>query len=437
MRNQIKQSASKASVLPPTVCSKDGWSDGSEAAHEFTESYPEPPIEVGLLTGGIDKPYAFGLAMALKSKGVRLDFIGSDEVDSHELHTSPNLKFLNLRGNQQDANFATKMRRILIYYARLIRYASAAKPKVFHILWNNRFQTFDRTVLMLYYKLQGKKIVFTAHNVNAAKRDSKDSLLNRLTLRIQYQLANHIFVHTEIMKMELLKDFGVHEAAVTVIPFGINNAVPHTAALTPEKAKKQLGIKNGERSILFFGRIGPYKGLEYLVDAFEKIVVKHSGYRLIIVGKPKAGAEKYLEDIQRTISSDPESGRVIQKIGFIPDEETELYFKAADVVVIPYTSASQSGVLFLGYSFGLPVIATDVGSMKDDIVEGRTGLLCKARDSVDLARAIEGYFAGDMYKHLDERRQEIRDYANDRNSWDVVGDIIRGVYAQLSGRQPS
>jgi glycosyltransferase involved in cell wall biosynthesis len=398
----------------------------------------QPEIEVGLLTGGGDKPYAFGLAMTLISKGVCLDFIGSDELDSPELHRIPNLRFLNLRGNQrQDVSLATKVRRISVYYARLIRYASVATPKIFHILWNNKFRTFDRTLLMLYYKLQRKKIVFTAHNVNAAKRDSNDSVLNRLTLKIQYQLADHIFVHTERMKSELLKDFGVRERAVSVIPFGINNSVPHTAALTPQHAKQRLGIRGSEKTILFFGRIGPYKGLEFLVAAFQRIVAKNGDYRLIIVGRPKRGGEKYLEEIQRKINRDVKPGQVIQKIEFVPDEETECYFKAADVLVLPYTEIFQSGVLFLGYSFGLPVIASDVGSLREAVVEGRTGLLCKPCDPVDLARAIETYFASDLYKRLDDRRQEIRDYANSRNSWDVVGEITRDVYLSLSGKRLS
>ena len=69
-----------------------------------------------------------------------------------------------------------------MYYAKLIRYAATAKPRIFHILWNNKFEFFDRTLLMLYYRLLGKKIVLTVHNVNAGRRDSKDTRLNRLTL---------------------------------------------------------------------------------------------------------------------------------------------------------------------------------------------------------------------------------------------------------------
>ena len=75
---------------------------------------------------------------------------------------------------------------------------------------------------------------------------------------------------------------------------------------------------------------------------------------------------------------------------YIPDDETELYFKAADVLVLPYRHIYQSGVLFLGYSFGLPVLAADVGALKEEIVEGKTGFVFKPEDSVDLASPSTG-----------------------------------------------
>jgi glycosyltransferase involved in cell wall biosynthesis len=111
-----------------------------------------------------------------------------------------------------------------------------------------------------------------------------------------------------------------------------------------------------------------------------------------------------------------------------------MYFKAADVLVLPYTHVFQSGVMFLGYSFGLPVIATDVGSLRDDIIEGRTGFLCGPSDPVDLANKIESYFESDLFKNLAGRRQEIQDYAKERHSWDVVGEKTRDVYAALARR---
>lgn len=389
-----------------------------------------PELEVGLLTGGQDRHYAFGLAMALIAKGVCLDVIGSDLVDGPEMHVTPRLRFLNLDGSKQEASVGIKIKRILVSYARLIRYAATAKPKIFHILWNNKFQLFDRTLLMLFYKLLGRKVVLTAHNVNAGRRDSKDSLLNRLSLGVQYGLADHIFVHTEKMRNELLEQFHVGKAAVTIIPYGINNAVPDTD-LTSAEAKQRLGIRDGERTVLFFGAIKQYKGLEYLVAAFQQIATTQGGYRLIIAGERKKGSEEYLSKIQETIGRDSSREQVIQKIEFIPDDETELYFKAADVAVLPYTEIFQSGILFLAYSFGLPVIATDVGSLGEDISEGRTGFVCKPCDPNALAAAILRYFDSDLFRELDERRQEIRDYALSRHSWEAVGELTRNVYSGL------
>jgi glycosyltransferase involved in cell wall biosynthesis len=387
--------------------------------------------EIALLTGGGDRPYAHGLAMALMAKGICLDFIGSDELDSVELRESPGLTFLNLRGSQEeDAGFVRKVSRVAMYYARLIRYASASRPKVLHILWNNRFELFDRTVLMGYYRLRGKRVALTVHNVNAGRRDSHDSLLNRLSLGVQYRLADHIFVHTKAMKSELVEDFAVREQAVTVIPLGFNNSVPDTD-LSHGQARRRLGIGDAEKVILFFGRISPYKGVEFLVAAFQRVMAQGGDYRLIIAGKPERSCEKYVDKIRQAISSDGSRERVIQRMEFIRDEETEVYFKAADVFVLPYTEVFQSGVLILGYGFGLPVIATDVGSFGEEIIEGETGFLCRTRDSVDLARTIEAYFQSDLFKALSSRRPGIREYARTRYSWETVSEATRAVYAKL------
>ena len=84
-----------------------------------------------------------------------------------------------------------------------------------------------------------------------------------MTLKAQYRLCDRVFVHTDKMKQELIDEFGVAETAVTVIPYGINNAVPNTS-LTSADAKKHFGIDPDDKTLLAFGNIGPYKGLEYL-----------------------------------------------------------------------------------------------------------------------------------------------------------------------------
>lgn len=389
-------------------------------------------ISVSLLTGGSDRPYVFGLTTALRARGITLDLIGSDELDIPEFQSRPGLKFLNLRGSQlSDASFAQKTTRIFIYYLRLVLYAVSAKPKIFHILWNNKFEHFDRTLLMLWYRILGKRIVLTVHNVNTAKRDCKDSLLNRLTLRVQYRLAHHIFVHTEKMKSELIDQFGVQRTRATVIPFGINNAAPKTC-LSAVGAKQRLSIREDDKVILFFGRITPYKGIEYLISAFRLVSAKDERYRLVIAGRVDR-CEEYWSTIRKDIFQEVQNGKILLRDEFIPDDETEVYFKAADALVLPYKDIYQSGVLFLGQSFGLPVLAADVGSLKEDVIEGETGFVFNPGDSADLARAIEQYFASDLYCELTSRRAKIVDSATRRHSWDVVGQMTLNVYAALMG----
>jgi glycosyltransferase involved in cell wall biosynthesis len=389
-------------------------------------------LDVALLTGCQDRPYAFGLATALGPLDVHLDFVASGDLDSPELRATPNLRFLNFEGVRRNSGGLTKVRTLLTYYLRLLRYAATSQSRIFHILWNNRLQYVDRTLLMLYYKLQEKKIVLTAHNVNQARRDRNDTLLNRLTLRIQYRLVDHIFVHTEKMKTELIDDFGVADRAITILTHPINDAFPDTQ-LTPKEAKRRLGLTEHEKTLLFLGRIRSYKGLEYLLTAFERLVQRDGSYRLVIAGEPKKGDESYFDEIRRRIAPEQSAGRIILDARFIPDSDMELYLKAADALVLPYKDISQSGVLFLAFTFGLPVIAADVGSFGEVVVDGRTGFLFRPEDPDDLMRAIEAYFNSGLYANLDERRVEIGEHFKREHSWAAVAESTRRAYSQVNG----
>ena len=388
---------------------------------------------VSLLTAGRDKPYALGLAASLLAAGTHFDFIGSNEVNSAELNASPQVNFLNLRGDQSvNASAARKMWRVLAYYFRLMRYAIMARPKIFHILWNNKFEMFDRTVLMVIYKLLGKKICLTVHNVNVKTRDGGDSWWNRATLKFQYARCDHVFLHTERMRQELVSQFDFPAANASVIPFGINSTTPNTR-LTGAEARMKLGLAATDKVLLFFGNLAPYKGVEYLVQAFEKIAPADETLRLIIAGRPK-GEETYWAGLLEKINRSAVRAKIILKIEYVPDAETEIYFKAADVLVLPYTHIFQSGVLFLGYNFGVPVVASDVGQLRDDILEGETGFVCAPKDAAALAAALKKYFASDLFLRLPARRQDIFNFANDRYSWSKVADITTGVYHKLANK---
>jgi glycosyltransferase involved in cell wall biosynthesis len=128
--------------------------------------------------------------------------------------------------------------------------------------------------------------------------------------------------------------------------------------------------------------------------------------------------------------------QVILEVRYIADEEMETYFKAADVLVLPYTQIFQSGVLFMSHNFGLPVIATDVGTFRDDIIEGTNGYVCRPNDPEDLAKSIESYFSSELFRNLDERRASIQNSVRLSHSWGTVSKITGDVYARVSQHLP-
>ena len=396
---------------------------------------PARAPRIALLTGGDDRPYALGLTSALVEAGVVVEFVGSDRVDGPELHGTPWVRFLNLRGDQSEsAPLAAKIRRLLAYYGRLLRYAVTARPRIFHILWNNKFEWFDRTLLMLHYRLMGRKVVMTVHNVNVARRDGYDSAFNRFTLGLQYRLACHLFVHTAKMKAELMSDFAVSSDKVSVIPFAVNDKIPVTS-LTPEEARKRLGLDPAHQVGLAFGQIAPYKGLDQIVAALPEIIKRYPQFRLVVAGKVKQGFEDYWRTLQDKLASEPLRDHVLLRIEHIPDEQVEVYFKAADVSLMPYTEIFQSGVLFLAYTYGLPVIASDVGSFREDIEEGVTGWICRPQDPSDLARCLTKHWGSALHQTMAESRGRIQKWAQEKYSAAKVAAITRDVYNQLDGRE--
>lgn len=386
---------------------------------------------VAVFTGGIDKPYALGLGQALANRGVPFDLLGNEEMDAPEAGTDVRARLQRLYGDQRRKRGKVGKQILnLLVYLRLLRFTVTTKARVFHLLWNYRLEQFDRTILMLLFKLMRKRVVLTVHNVNAAERDGHDSALNRWTLSFQYRLADHLFVHTELMGRELVTGFGISPDRVSVIPFGINDTVPKTA-ITCLESRDKLQLGANDRVVLFFGRIKPYKGLEHLVRAFQQASASDADLRLVIAGEPNKESLGYWKGIQSEIESWDERARIRCEIRHILDAETEVYFKAADVLALPYTNIFQSGVLFLAYNFGLPVIATDAGSLNEMIREGETGFVCAAGDDADLARVLGTYFSSDLYRNLAGRRAGIRQFAAERSSWEKVAEITEHVYQNV------
>ena len=293
-------------------------------------------VEVALLTGGQDLSYAYGLATTLGRLGTRVHVIGVERVDHVAFHTSDRLIFVDLGGVRPEANVMAKLFQLTLYYLRLLAYVTFRSPAIIHILWNSKFEYFDRTLLTLYFRLLGKRVVLTAHNINKAKRDSCDSLFNRVTLKIQYSLADRVFVHTEKMKAEMVREFGTPRGRVEVVPFGINILVPDTE-LTTSEARRRLGIRADERTILFYGRIVPYKGLECRLCSSASVEERREVY-FIIAGQPMKGYEAYVDRIRQAIDNEETSCRVLCRWNSSPTTRRSYISERSNVLVLRYKS---------------------------------------------------------------------------------------------------
>lgn len=187
-----------------------------------------------------------------------------------------------------------------------------------------------------------------------------------------------------------------------------------------QEACKRLGLSPNERYTLFFGLIRDYKGLDTLLEAWSKF--RREGHKLLIAGEFYTSADKY----HRLIESLGIKEDIILHDFFIPDEDVRNYFSVADCVVLPYKSATQSGVTQICYNFCTPVIVTDVGGLKEIVPDGRVGYVC-APSAEGVHEALEKMYSGDNIARFAEAMQEERK----RFTWRAMCDKIEELYSLI------
>lgn len=160
-----------------------------------------------------------------------------------------------------------------------------------------------------------------------------------------------------------------------------------------QEAESALGLIPGKKNLLFFGLIREYKGLDVLLEAFSRL---DDTYQLIVAGEPYGSFEKY----QRIIDNSPAKDRIRLFTRYIKDSEVKDYFSAADLAVLPYRSATQSGISAIAYHFEVPMVVTDVGGLRQTIGDCGTGLVASKADPDLIAGEIREYFSNENLKTL-------------------------------------
>ncbi len=267
------------------------------------------------------------------------------------------------------------------------------------------------TIARLARRNRHTKVICQIDNVEPHEHHITDSLFNSYYLR---SVDGFIYMSEQVHGE--LKSYTSAPALFSPHPmfehFG--------TTIDRNTACESLGLDPAVRYALFFGLIRDYKGLDTLLEAWAKF--RRKGHKLLIAGEFYASRDKYIDIIKRLKLED----EIVLHDHFVPDGEVKNYFSASDCVVLPYKTATQSGVTQIAYNFRVPIIVTNVGGLSEIVPDGRVGYVTES--SIEGVRsALERIYEGDNLERFREAMTEERK----RFSWASMCDRIEELHLAL------
>jgi len=262
------------------------------------------------------------------------------------------------------------------------------------------------------------RVIYLLDNVIPHEKYPLGTWLTRLALR-----QGHGFIaQSDQVRQDLftvLPDTDPDQVITTPHPV-YDFGVPGRPRKTQAEARESLGLDAAEHLVLFFGFIKPYKGVLHLIDAAASLKETFGDrLRILIVGDIYGDKQPYLD----RIAGSP-GGDIIRLVdGFVPDETVEDYFLAADVAVLPYVSATQSGIVQIAYNYDLPVVTTRVGGLPEVVLDGKTGFVVPPEDPAALAQAVARFFQEDRAEEFSSGVQAEKS----RYSWDRMAEAVEDL----------
>ena len=272
---------------------------------------------------------------------------------------------------------------------------------------------FYRVFLASLKHSNGPRTLFICHNVVEHESSTLKNFISKRTLT----RADSFIVHSHWDKANLLR--WLESSVPDRIHVSAHPVYTHLSENSPTKkeACNLLGI-DASHVLLFFGFVREYKGLSYLLQSLP-LIPRELGIHLVIAGEVWDNPNTYTNLIAKLGLSS--SVTFIQ--GYVPNEQVSRYFAACDLVVAPYVSATQSGIVQLAFGFQKPVIVGRVGGLTEVVEEGKTGYLVPPRDSRSIAEAVVDFYT----KQRGPAMREAIVRRNSENSWDLLCQTIEGV----------
>lgn len=275
----------------------------------------------------------------------------------------------------------------------------------------------DVSIRFLYGfgRLRKKPLILSNHDPDP--HSGKHHWSTNLSRWLVFRHASHFILHSDFWREKFCERYGVKNDRVSAIPLGVLDIF------------KEFGGKSSQaeepKTVLFFGRIEPYKGLEILYDAAPRVAEAVPEVRFVIAGRPN-----YDLPPPPKITN---GGQIELILEYIPNTTLAQLFQKATVVALPYTHATQSGVALTAYAFEKPVVATHVGGLPEVVRDGVSGLLVPPNDPEALAHALIK-----ILQDVQQRewiKSNIRDQIKTNFSWQRIAEKTIQIYSHVLERK--
>lgn len=382
-------------------------------------------IKVLMIDSWVEKNgnyYALHLCKALKETGIDISLIVIEDYVDNGTTGYPLLPLGPSRTKS-----ISKFKKVFKYYNYLLHIYKLIRKEKYDVV---HFQYFRRlrmeSLYFLMLKLMGINLVHTVHDVTPLNKSKLDHFFSLLV----YKKADILFVHSNSNKKDLAQQIKLDEEKIKVVPHGDFDTFIPDRIVAKSEARNFFGLSDEQNVVLFFGAIKEYKGLDILSKSFPIASTKINNLALIIAGEAgDAETRQIILKCKDILSKLPKEVKVIFHEKYIPDAEVAKYFIASDVVVLPYRGISHSGVLHVAYSFGRPVIATDVGDFKESIEEGKSGFVLSSNSPENLSeKIIQSFF--DKLK-LEKMGKYARNLSETKYSWKNSAVLMKPIYEKM------
>lgn len=279
--------------------------------------------------------------------------------------------------------------------------------------WHPFFGFCHGAISFLIRKKYKNNILFITENVVSHEANVIDKFLTRIGLRS----ASKFLTLSGIVEKEVQQFSKGKKVYRSELP--VYDCYKQSESSDVDNMREKLGFEKNSLVLLFFGYVRKYKGLDILIESFPKILSQHPKAKLLIVGEFYDNPKEYF-DLIKKLGIEAEVKIVNQ---FVPNEEVGKYYQVSDVVILPYRSATQSGILNVAYGFYKPVIVTDVGGLAEFVDEGKTGFVVQPNSPDAIVEGVNKFIDSREKMNFGTYIQE----RNRKNSFNNLPEVFNNI----------